>query len=162
MPFNEYSKPVTAAIAISAVKFAPETVTVWGVDAKPSQALNTVGAPVTVMVGVKIETCPAALNVNPQEPFCNLARYKVFLVTFEYAWEVDVLAISIQTKPLSSERCHFWIVPVWPERVRVPEFVVEVCEAFDTEPPTGGVPFVTVTVMVLELTVALQALTTAL
>jgi hypothetical protein len=56
LPFNEYSKPDTAAIAISAVKFVPEIVTVCGVDAKPSQALNAVGAPVTVMVGVKIET----------------------------------------------------------------------------------------------------------
>jgi hypothetical protein len=54
------------------------------------------------------------------------------------------------------------MVPVWPERVRVPEFVVEVCEAFDTEPPTGGVPFVTVTVIVLELVVVPQAFTTAL
>jgi hypothetical protein len=56
VPFNEYSKPETAAIAISAVKFAPETVNVWGVEAVPSQEPKEVKALVTVIAGVKIET----------------------------------------------------------------------------------------------------------
>lgn len=119
-----------------------------------------VSALVTVILGVKIDTWPTALNVEPQDPFCNLTRYNLFFVTLVYAKDVVVLVTSTHTTPLSSEYCHFWIVPVCPERVSVPELVVDVCEAFDTEPPTGGVPAWTVTVMGSELVVVPQVLVT--
>ena len=52
--------------------------------------------------------------------------------------------ISIQLTPSLVDLCHLTIVPLYPFKINVPEFVTFECVFDETEPPTGGVPEVTV------------------
>ena len=74
-----------------------------------------------------------------------MALYFLFEVTLFWVRDVVVFATSVQTKPPSVEYCHLVMFPECPLKVSVTVFVPEQEEVLEMVPPTGGVPWVTVT-----------------